>query len=431
MTKNELFRFAALAAALAGCAVETPETGVPDVAGEEAVVASESALTSATAGNQTGMVGRWRINGSSICSAVFLPDSIFSGGDSTWVLTNQHCVTDTDPTVYSVVSATGLTANVEKIYWHPIAEWNLGYVGDHGKVDIVLARLASTVDLNAPPMNLSVTRETRDVLQESARRNGTWAFSYDTGEVTPDATYFTRLDVDIPSEDGDSGSPIWRESQVSGAWVLEGIHSSSGSANHASGFYAWLMDALACGAFDTSEPDPDFCTSGCKCGVGEGDCDSDSDCLPGLVCGSNNGALVGLPDDYDVCVESSSRQSSSTSGYCGSIFGCQIYEGDCDTHSDCKGDLICRPNIGYAIGESDTTDVCDLPRMPGTRVFNNDKDTASDHCTVDEPCGLGDGDCDPNNHATCRGSLKCKANVGSHFGFATNSVDVCVHPDFY
>ncbi|KYF48483.1 hypothetical protein BE08_32625 [Sorangium cellulosum] len=75
--------------------------------------------------------------------------------------------------------------------------------------------------------------------------------------------------------------------------------------------------------------------------------------------------------------------------------------------------------------------MCDLPRMPGTRVFNNDKTTGSDHCTVDEPCGLGDGDCDPNNHATCRGFLKCKANVGSHFGFSNNNVDVCVHPDFY
>ncbi|MGK3990844.1 hypothetical protein WME99_47800 [Sorangium sp. So ce136] len=69
--------------------------------------------------------------------------------------------------------------------------------------------------------------------------------------------------------------------------------------------------------------------------------------------------------------------------------------------------------------------------MPGTKVFNNDKNTGSDHCTVDEPCGLGDGDCDPNDHATCRGFLKCKANVGSHFGFANNNVDVCVHPDFY
>ncbi|WP_441288277.1 trypsin-like serine protease [Sorangium sp. KYC3313] len=364
---------------------------------------------------------------------MFLPDALGSGGDSTWVLTNQHCVSNTDPTVYSVVSTTGLTASVDKIYWHPIAESNLGSVGNHGKVDIVLAHLSSTVDLNGPPMSLSSTRGTRDVFQESARMNGGWTFAVAAGgAAVPDPTYSTRITVDIDTEGGDSGSPIWRDAQSGGTWVLEGIHSiSNGSANHPSGFNAWLMDAFACGAFDTSEPDPAFCTPGCKCGAGEGDCDSDSDCQTGLVCGNNNGALVGLPNDYDLCVESTSRQSSSTSGYCNSIGGCQIYEGDCDTHADCQGDLVCRPNVGYAIGESDSTDVCDLPRMPGTMVFNNNKDDTSGRCTVDEPCGLGDGDCDSSNHATCRGFLKCKANVGSHFGYATNAVDVCVHPDFY
>ncbi|WP_437938850.1 hypothetical protein [Sorangium sp. So ce341] len=45
-------------------------------------------------------------------------------------------------------------------------------------------------------------------------------------------------------------------------------------------------------------------------------------------------------------------------------------------------------------------------------MFNNDKDMGSDRCTVDEPCGLGDGDRDPNDRATCRGFLKRKANVG-------------------
>lgn len=111
--------------------------------------------------------------------------------------------------------------------------------------------------------------------------------------------------------------------------------------------------------------------------------------------------------------------------------GCHLYEGDCDTYSKCTHGLVCRPDIGYAIGESDTTDACELPRMPGTKGFNAAKVTTFNGCTVDEPCGLGDGDCDSDNHATCRGFLKCKANVGSHFGFADNNVDVCVHPDFY
>lgn len=142
------FPFAMIAAAFVGCVDDAPESAVSDAVGGEELRTAESALTSGAAGTATGLVGRWRKNGSSICSAVFLPDALGSGGDSTWVLTNQHCVSDTDPTVYSVVSTTGLTASVDKIYWHPIAESNLGNVGNHGKVDIVLAHLASTVDLS-------------------------------------------------------------------------------------------------------------------------------------------------------------------------------------------------------------------------------------------------------------------------------------------
>lgn len=428
MTRIGVFGLAAFAAVLAGC---TSEVGnVPEVGEVEALQASGMALTNATAGNQTGLVGRWRTSGSSTCSAVFLPDDA-TGTTSTWVLTAQHCANAADPTVYSVVTVGNVVANVDKVYFHPLAEWNLGEVGNHGKVDMVLAHLTSTVNLSGDTVSIASVNASRDLLQESARMNGTWTFSYDdSGSGSPDATWATRMATNIGNEPGDSGSPVWRRAQVSGAWMLEGLLSSEGSVSTAFGFHDWLMDARTCGPYDTSDPDPNFCSTTCKCGVGEGDCDSDSECETGLICGNNNGNKVGLPDDYDVCVEPV-RESSSTSGYCASIGGCQIFEGDCNTHEDCKGDLICRPNVGYAIGETDATDVCDLPRMPGVKVFNNEKVTDSGRCTVDEPCSLGDGDCDPTNHATCRGYLKCKANVGSHFGYATNSVDVCVHPDFY
>jgi hypothetical protein len=45
-----------------------------------------------------------------------------------------------------------------------------------------------------------------------------------------------------------------------------------------------------------------FCSAACPCGKGGGDCDSDQDCLPELVCGTDNGPEFGLPATTDVCV---------------------------------------------------------------------------------------------------------------------------------
>ena len=44
------------------------------------------------------------------------------------------------------------------------------------------------------------------------------------------------------------------------------------------------------------------CTSEQRCGEGEGDCSDDSDCMPGLVCGSNNCPKdMGFGDRADCC----------------------------------------------------------------------------------------------------------------------------------
>jgi hypothetical protein len=83
-----------------------------------------------------------------------------------------------------------------------------------------------------------------------------------------------------------------------------------------------------------------------------------------------------------------------------------------------------------------TVDVCDLPRVPTWRGVNRSKSgdrvtEDSGYCTRESPCALGEGDCDENDDATCRGFLRCKPNAGNQFGFANNNVDVCVHPDYY
>jgi lipoprotein signal peptidase len=45
-----------------------------------------------------------------------------------------------------------------------------------------------------------------------------------------------------------------------------------------------------------------FCSAACPCGHGGADCDSNAECLPGLVCGTNNGAAFGYSATTDVCV---------------------------------------------------------------------------------------------------------------------------------
>ncbi|WP_437733752.1 hypothetical protein [Sorangium sp. So ce1335] len=430
-----LLKRAMLAAALAGCVSETPETERSDAAGVEEVQASQLALDLGIAGSLSGRVGRWRRDGANYCSAVFLPDHLLEAdSDSNWVLTTEDCAYDMNAT-YSVVATTGVVANVDKIYKHPLADWHLAYLEGSGKVNIALAHLATTVHLDTPPMAFSYFRAERSAIQESALDDEVWGFSYDnTATVKPDPTHKAYMKVTGVVWDpivGDEGGPVWQSAHPNGEWTLEGLYAVGLGSIHTSSFAAWVTGALTCGPFDPSEPDLVFCSPTCKCGVGEGDCDSDFDCKSGLVCGSNNGLLAGLPASYDVCVEPGARQSSSASGYCASIGGCQIYEGNCNKQADCKEGLVCRPDVGFAIGESDTTNVCDLPWTPGLKAFNVDRVSTQGRCTVDEPCALGDGDCNINDHATCRGFLKCKENVGHHFGFANNGVDVCVHPDFY
>jgi hypothetical protein len=98
------------------------------------------------------------------------------------------------------------------------------------------------------------------------------------------------------------------------------------------------------------------------------------------------------------------------------------------SHAGCKDNLVCRPDVGAAVGLSPDKDICDLPGVPGWKAINRDKQgnrisEDSGWCTPESPCALGEGDCDENDHSTCRGYLKCKANVGNQFGFSNNAVE--------
>ncbi len=139
-----------------------------------------------------------------------------------------------------------------------------------------------------------------------------------------------------------------------------------------------------------------FCTPACPCPEGKGDCDRAADCLPGLVCGADNGARFGFPASLDVCVRPG----------CGDGI---VQEGeDCD-----DGNL---DDTDGCLSDCTTRIQCPPPGMvPGQ----------ADYCSVDCPCPEGAGDCDRDSE--CAPGLVCGHDNGARFGLDPG-VDVCVVP---
>ena len=107
------------------------------------------------------------------------------------------------------------------------------------------------------------------------------------------------------------------------------------------------------------------CTSGSPCKVNEGDCDSDSECAGALVCGKNNCGRAFTWKWADCCeaVSSSCKGGSKeqTQHCCTSGSPCKSNEGDCDSDSECEGNLVCgKNNCGTAFTWK-WADCCELP----------------------------------------------------------------------
>ena len=87
------------------------------------------------------------------------------------------------------------------------------------------------------------------------------------------------------------------------------------------------------------------CSSTHKCGVDQGDCDSDSDCSSGLICGTNNCQPKKSGSNWhnlaDCCVSKCSQASTATWNCCSSSNPCDVGGGDCDSDSECSGNLRC------------------------------------------------------------------------------------------
>ncbi|RPI26515.1 MAG: hypothetical protein EHM61_11585 [Acidobacteria bacterium] len=111
------------------------------------------------------------------------------------------------------------------------------------------------------------------------------------------------------------------------------------------------------------------------------------------------------PGDYDYCA------------VCGP---CAKGQGDCDSNSECQAGLSCVDDAGPDYGFGEFVDVClevtECPVDPGH----------VDYCSLCGPCKEGDGDCDSDEQ--CDQGLKCLADVGDSYGWASN-IDVCVQID--
>ena len=172
------------------------------------------------------------------------------------------------------------------------------------------------------------------------------------------------------------------------------------------------------------------CSSSNPCTVGQGDCDSDSDCQGSLICGHNTSTDCpsGAPGSFDCCIAAPAPPSCDTLTdwtCCTSANPCTIGQGDCDSDSDCQGNLICGHNTSTDCpsGAPGSFDCCIAAPPPPSC------DTLTDWacCTSTNPCTVGQGDCDFDSD--CQGSLVCGHNTSTDCpSGAPGSFDCCIAP---
>ncbi|GEM_PF-1092797 len=195
-------------------------------------------------------------------------------------------------------------------------------------------------------------------------------------------------------------------------------------------FFKWLGGTPAC---DLEPGSWRYCaTPGCgPCAQGQGDCNADSDCQSGLVCAQDRGALYGFDPSVDVCEPPSGNGDGDCTldpgawDYCADpqCGPCAAGQGDCDSDSECQGDLVCLHDRGQDFGFPAAVDVCGDKPTGTCALTPGDWGYCSD--PLCGPCAEGQGDCDSD--AECAPGLVCAFNVGADYGLPA-SMDVCEKP---
>mmetsp|Transcript_4422 Transcript_4422/g.10022 ORF Transcript_4422/g.10022 Transcript_4422/m.10022 type:complete len:164 (-) Transcript_4422:209-700(-) len=101
----------------------------------------------------------------------------------------------------------------------------------------------------------------------------------------------------------------------------------------------------------TKMPSSSSCSVADPCGTCTGDCDTDEDCYGSLVCYQRGGSepVPGCEgtgtSGTDYCLEPPVLHGDSYD-YCSSSQVCGRCAGDCDSHRECAGDLVCFSRSG-------------------------------------------------------------------------------------
>jgi len=163
----------------------------------------------------------------------------------------------------------------------------------------------------------------------------------------------------------------------------------------------------------------DYCKLCGPCENGQGDCDTDTDCSGDLICAADIGLEFELGEFVDVCIPPDSCPvEPGHIDYCSLCGPCSEDMGDCDSTDECAEGLTCKADIGNSFDWWWNIDVC-IDMAEECPLDLGDPD----YCTVCGPCEERQGDCDSD--AECGSDLFCFSNVGFDYGF-DSFIDVCL-----
>lgn len=189
------------------------------------------------------------------------------------------------------------------------------------------------------------------------------------------------------------------------------------------------------------------CAFSKTCDVGQGDCDSHHDCLPGLLCGTDNClSRYGWGSEGHDCCEPEPEPDalcneynpSTASSCCALNKMCDLGQGDCGSDDECLPGLVCGTNNCLtAFGWGPEGHNCCEPE-PGPNDTCEDTNPAIGSmyyyyyscCALSFSCGLGQGNCGSDDQ--CLPGLVCGTkNCLSDFGWGSEEKNCCEpDPDF-
>jgi len=113
------------------------------------------------------------------------------------------------------------------------------------------------------------------------------------------------------------------------------------------------------------------CSEEAPCKEKGGDCDNDAECEGSLVCGTNNcrDFQPDAEESYDCCVKPVQlcNGMEGTGNCCTGENPCDLGGGDCDSDTDCSGNLVCGYNNcrDFHANAGETYDCCMNPKVDG------------------------------------------------------------------